>query len=219
MSCFFIGSYSVVHPSSSSNSSSIVFVVVFIEVCFCCLCMRLVVLWSPCSSFPPIVGLTSAAMDWTMGFCDDVDDVFTHASASARTKSSASSSKSKERENRKRSVFLGSSEQRDFFALQRAEGRHTKARCSSKRGKRRGGKRVSIYYLVRRARIRAHLRVALVPGVVHADGSTARNRVVLLLFFFFFVLLSADEAFFFSRGRRHKSVRVSLWRSRVGRVK
>ena len=79
----------------------------------------------------------------------------------------------------------------------------TKARfCSSKRGKRIWGnaKRVSIYYLVRRARIRAHLRVALVPGVVHPDGSTARDRVVLV---FLLLLLSAAAAAFFSRGRRH----------------
>ena len=67
-----------------------------------------------------------------------------------------------------------------------------KARCcSSKRGKRRGEKCkmcVSIYYLVRRARIRTHLRVALVPGVVHPDGSTARDRVVLV--FLLLLLLS-----------------------------
>ena len=79
----------------------------------------------------------------------------------------------------------------------------TKARCSSKRGKRRGNAKCVSIYLVRRARIRAHLRVALVPGVVHPDGSTARNRVVLFFLLLSFVRLLSAAAAFFSRGRRH----------------
>ena len=82
---------------------------------------------------------------------------------------------------------------------------HKKRAAALPKGEKEEGKNatkcVSIYYLVRRARIRAHLRVALVPGVVHPDGSTARDRVVLV---FLLLLLSAAAAFF-SRGRRHQS--------------
>jgi len=83
---------------------------------------------------------------------------------------------------------------------------HKKRAAALPKGEKEEGKNatkcVSIYYLVRRARIRAHLRVALVPGVVHPDGSTARDRVVLV--FLLLLLLSAAAAFF-SRGRRHES--------------
>ena len=84
---------------------------------------------------------------------------------------------------------------------------HKKRAAALPKGEKEEGKNatkcVSIYYLVRRARIRAHLRVALVPGVVHPDGSTARDRVVLV--FLLLLLLSAAAAAFFSRGRRHES--------------
>ena len=83
---------------------------------------------------------------------------------------------------------------------------HKKRAAALPKGEKEEGKNatkcVSIYYLVRRARIRAHLRVALVPGVVHADRSTARTRVVL----FFCLLLSfvlPPFAAFSVRGRRH----------------
>ena len=174
-------------------------------------CTRLVVLWSPSSSFPPISFSGRPRQRW-IGRWVSATPTSTMMSSPTPprplwTKSSFASSSKKS--NRKRSVFLGSSEEQinGSFALyashsKRKEDDTQKARfCSSKRGKRIWGnaKRVSIYYLVRRARIRAHLRVALVPGVVHPDGSTARDRVVLV---FLLLLLSAAAAFF-SRGRRH----------------
>ena len=85
---------------------------------------------------------------------------------------------------------------------------HKKRAAALPKGEKEEGKNatkcVSIYYLVRRARIRAHLRVALVPGVVHADGSTARNRVVLFFCLLLsFVLPPFAAAAFSVRGRRH----------------
>ena len=174
-------------------------------------CTRLVVLWSPSSSFPPISFSGRPRQRWIGRWVSATPTSTTMSSPTPPrplwTKSSFASSSKKS--NRKRSVFLGSSEEQinGSFALyashsKRKEDDTQKARfCSSKRGKRIWGnaKRVSIYYLVRRARIRAHLRVALVPGVVHPDGSTARDRVVLV---FLLLLLSAAAAFF-SRGRRH----------------
>ena len=74
----FIGSYSVVHPSSSSsNSSSFLSRYSVIEVCF----VLFVCAFLFCV-FVGIVGLTSAAMEEDDGFSTTF--VFTHASASAR---------------------------------------------------------------------------------------------------------------------------------------
>ena len=183
----FAGSYVVVHPSFSSSFSSKSSVLVW-------WCTRLVVLWSPSSSFPPISFSGRPRQRW-IGRWVSATPTSTMMSSPTPprplwTKSSFASSSSK-KSNRKRSVFLGSSEEQinGSFALyashsKRKEDDTQKARFySSKRGKIEEGKnakRVSIYYLVRRARIRAHLRVALVPGVVHPDGSTARDRVVLV---------------------------------------
>lgn len=165
-------------------------------------CTRLVVLWSP-SSFPRFsgrrqrwIGRWVSATTLTMSSPTPPRPLW--------TKSSASSSKSnRKRAKEEEAFFWGRQNRYGSFAIRVAfaEGRHKSALLFqntplTKRGKRRGMQNVS-RYLVRRARIRAHLRVALVPGVVHADGSTARNRVVL-----FFLLLSAAAAFF-SRGRRH----------------
>ena len=114
-------------------------------------CTRLVVLWSPSSSFPPISfsGRPRQRMDWPMGSATPTSTMMSSPTPPRPlwTKSSFASSSSK-KSNRKRSVFLGSSEEQinGSFALyashsKRKEDDTQKARCcSSKRGKRIWGK-------------------------------------------------------------------------------
>lgn len=114
-------------------------------------CTRLVVLWSPSSSFPPISFSGRPRQRW-IGRWVSATPTSTMMSSPTPprplwTKSSFASSSSK-KSNRKRSVFLGSSEEQinGSFALyashsKRKEDDTQKARCcSSKRGKRRGEK-------------------------------------------------------------------------------
>ena len=171
-------------------------------------CTRLVVLWSP-SSFPP----SFSGQRWIGRWVSATPTSTMSSPTPPRplwTKSSASSSKSnRKRAKEEEAFFWGRQNRYGSFAIRVAfaEGRHKSALLFqntplTKRGKRRGMQNVS-RYLVRRARIRAHLRVALVPGVVHPDGSTARNRVVLFFLLLSFVRLLSAAAAFFSRGRRH----------------
>ena len=166
-------------------------------------CTRLVVvLWSP-SSFPP----SFSGQRWIGRWVSATPTSTMSSPTPPRplwTKSSASSSKSNRKRAKEEEAFFWGRQNRWFVRYtRRIRGRTTHKSAllfqntTLRKGEKEGEKNVS-RYLVRRARIRAHLRVALVPGVVHPDGSTARNRVVL-----FFLLLSAAAAFFFSRGRRH----------------
>ena len=113
-------------------------------------CTRLVVLWSPSSSFPPISFSGRPRQRW-IGRWVSATPTSTMMSSPTPprplwTKSSFASSSKKS--NRKRSVFLGSSEEQinGSFAIyashsKRKEDDTQKARCcSSKRGKRRGEK-------------------------------------------------------------------------------
>ena len=113
-------------------------------------CTRLVVLWSPSSSFPP--SFSGRPRQRWIGRWVSATPTSTMMSSPTPprplwTKSSFASSSSK-KSNRKRSVFLGSSEEQinGSFAIyashsKRKETDTQKARCcSSKRGKRRGEK-------------------------------------------------------------------------------
>ena len=114
-------------------------------------CTRLVVLWSPSSSFPPISFSGRPRQRWIGRWVSATPTSTTMMSSPTPprplwTKSSFASSSKKS--NRKRSVFLGSSEEQinGSFAIyashsKRKEDDTQKARCcSSKRGKRRGEK-------------------------------------------------------------------------------
>lgn len=177
-------------------------------------CTRLVVLWSPSSSsFPPsfsgqrwIGRRVSATPTSTMSSPTPPRPLWTKSSASSRRHRSRIEKEAlfwgRRQKNRDtvRSLCASHSKRKDGTQQKRAK--------LFQKGKKKEGENAQnasrYIYLVRRARIRAHLRVALVPGVVHPDASTARDRVVL----FFLLLLSSFAAitafFFFSmRGRRH----------------
>ena len=107
-------------------------------------CTRLVVLWSPSSSFPPISFSGRPRQRWIGRWVSATPTSTMSSPTPPRplwTKSSASSSKSnRKRAKEEEAFFWGRQNRYGSFALRVAfaEGRHTKARCSSKRGKRRG---------------------------------------------------------------------------------